>query len=223
MAEQQCVVCTRPAYIFCEKCAELEDTGRPLNVRWYCTALCRESDKLTHQVSCFGVGEKQDLLLRARRAGELSRVIFYAFIEHTWSYDISSIVLIPDQRGELRAVEVTHGPGHDNGPGGKSICEQQAGGWLYKIPQSVFKSVAEHEAKLILLADQHSVWAFMNMSFIVQALFEGTYVRLIFPAKLISLSRLDQRCRQGHQGSSTPPPHRHASHGTPSRSLRSSN
>jgi hypothetical protein len=173
MAERECVICTRPAYIWCDNCAELEDTGRPLNVHWYCTALCKESDKLTHHTGCFGMAEKEDLLLRAKRAGELARVIFYAFIEHTWAYDISAIVIIPGQRGELRAVEVTHGPGHDNGPGGESICEQQAGGWLYKIPRDFFKTATQHKAKFMLLADQHSIWAFISMGFIVQALFEG--------------------------------------------------
>lgn len=129
--------------------------------------------------------EKKDLLLRAHRAGNLARLIFYALIEHTWAYDISSIVLVPDQHGELKAVEITHGPGHDNGPGGESVCEQQAGGWLYKIPQGVFKSTAEHKAKQMLLADQHSIWAFMNMYFVVQALFQGTYIEII-----ISLTNL---------------------------------
>jgi hypothetical protein len=191
MAEQQCVVCTRPAYIFCQDCAVLEDTSTPLNVRWYCTALCQETDKLTHQMSCLGMVEKKDLLLYAKRAGELARLIFNAFIEHTWSYDIESIVLIPDQRGELRAVEVTHGPGHDNGPGGESFCKQQTGGWIYKIPWDVFRSAAEQKAKLMLLADQHSIWAFMNMGFIIKALFEGMYVDLIHPAGLTPQRRLD--------------------------------
>jgi hypothetical protein len=180
MAEQECVVCTRAAYIFCEHCAEVEDTGRPLNVRWYCTVLCRETDKLTHQTNCFSKDDKKDLLKRAYRAGELAQVIFYAFMEHTWTYDMSNIIIIPDEHGNIRALEITRGPGNDNSVEGESSCKRYAGGWLYKIPPELFRSAAEQKAKRMLLANQHSVWMFMNMHFVVQALFEGTQCNLNF-------------------------------------------
>ncbi|QRC91875.1 hypothetical protein JI435_020600 [Parastagonospora nodorum SN15] len=154
MADKECVVCTKPAYIWCQRCAETEVGGRPLNT------------------TCFSKDDKKDLLDRAYRAGELVQVIFYSFIEHTWTYDMSNIKIIPDRDREIRALEVTRGPGNDNGPGGESTCEQYAGGWLYKIPPELFRSAAEQKAKHMLLADQRSVWMFMNMHFVVRALFK---------------------------------------------------
>jgi hypothetical protein len=173
MDQQECVVCTRQAWLFCENCAEIQDTGRPLNARWYCTALCRESDRPGHAPNCFSQADHEQILHSAHRAGELAQTLFYVFIEHTWAYDISNLLAISDQHGQISALDVVHGPGHEAGPGGESTCEQRAGGWLTNFPQDAFKA-ADRKAKHTLLADQHSVWAFIFMHSVVQAVFEGT-------------------------------------------------
>lgn len=172
MATQECVVCTRTASIFCDQCAILEESGRPLEARWYCTALCRESDKPSHAPNCFNVVDHQGLLVRAQRAGELAQALFYTFVEQTWSCDMSSVRIIPNKDGELGALEVIHGPGRENGPGGESVCEQQAGGWLTRFPEELFK-FADHKAKNVLLADQQSIWVFIIMQATVHAVFQG--------------------------------------------------
>jgi hypothetical protein len=173
MDTQECVVCTQPAWIFCENCAELENTRRPLKARWYCTAQCRESDKPSHTPNCFSSADHEELFQRAHRAGELAQILFYAFIECTWVYDMSSVLIISDQHGEISALDVLYGVGCHAGPGGESTCEQRAGGWLTKFPQEAFKA-ADHKAKNVLLADQHSVWAFIFMHSVIQAVFAGT-------------------------------------------------
>jgi hypothetical protein len=190
MADKECVVCTKPAYIWCQHCAETEVGSRPLNVRWYCTPLCQEADRLTHQTTCFNKDDKKDLLDRAYWAGELVQVIFYSFIEHTWAYDMSNITIIPDQHREIRALEVTRGPGNDNGPGGESTCEQYASGWLYKIPPELFRSATKQKAKRMLLADQRSVWMFINMHFVLRVLFKGKRYEIQHPTRLLCNSDL---------------------------------
>lgn len=186
-------------------------------MRLYCTPLCQEADKLTHQTTCFSKDDKKDLLDRAYRAGELAQAIFYSFIEHTWAYDISNIVIIPDQHGEIRALEVTRGPGNDNGPVGESTCEQYAGGRLYKIPPEMFRSAAEQKAKRMLLADQRSVWMFMNMHIVVWTLFKGRRYAMQHPTRLTMQFRSDQRPHARHQGTRAPTPDQYATLYSPHR------
>jgi hypothetical protein len=118
------------------------------------------------------MADHEELLECARRAGKIAQAIFYTFIEHTWSYDVSSVRVTRDEHCEIVHVEVVHAPGSETRPRGKSTCEGYAGGLLFRFPQEAF-TVADLFAKHALLADGHSVWAFVFMHAAVQALFEG--------------------------------------------------
>ena len=109
----------------------------------------------------------KELFERAKQAGEAVQTLFYTFIEHTWAYDMNSVRVTPGSNGELLAVEVIHGSNTDN-----STCERTAGEWLIKFPYDAFRA-ADGRAKHALLADRHSIWAFVVMHVAVQVLFEG--------------------------------------------------
>ncbi|KAF2828117.1 hypothetical protein CC86DRAFT_369254 [Ophiobolus disseminans] len=169
MSQEDCAVCTRPAYTFCEYCANFDDTGVPVDARWYCTPLCQDIDRLSHNDKCTNMASDKELFGRAKQAGEAAQALFYAFIEHTWAYDMSGVHVFPGMKGELLTIEVIHGP--DTGPKGESVCERTGGRWLIKFPHGTFGS-AEQSVKRALLADRHSVWAFVFMCVAMQLLFE---------------------------------------------------
>jgi hypothetical protein len=122
--------------------------------------------------------DKPRILNHAIRAGELVQVLFYAFLENTWAYDLSSIRIIRNQHGQLVRVEVTDGAGVTEGPQGQSTCDRYADGWLIRFPEDV--SPVDRDAMRSLLADHNSMWAFVCMHTAVQALFEGKYTSLLF-------------------------------------------
>ncbi|KAH7401189.1 hypothetical protein BKA66DRAFT_449959 [Pyrenochaeta sp. MPI-SDFR-AT-0127] len=83
---------------------------------------------------------------------------------------MSNVRIIRDQDGCIVTIEVIAGPGVHTGPGGESICERHAGGWLIKFPHAAF-SDDDQEAKCAVLADQNSIWAFVFMHTAVGTLF----------------------------------------------------
>jgi hypothetical protein len=176
MTQQECVVCTRPAYMFCDFCAELDDTGVPLPARWYCSRLCQDIDRRTHNDKCSNMVTDKELFERAERAGEVAQALFYNFIERTWAYDMNSLRIVPGSNGKLLSIEIIHGS--KTAPTGQSVCKRIAGGWLFNFPHGAFGS-ADAKAKDALLADRHSVWAFVFMHVAVQLLFEGIKCDLI--------------------------------------------
>jgi hypothetical protein len=165
MTEHACVICTRPASIFCELCATLDDTGAPLTAHWYCTSMCQHIDRLDHNQNCANMATEKELLDRAQKAGDVAQALFYTFLEHTWAFDMHSVRIMPGTNGEILSMGVVH-----SDPEKPSICERSAGGWLFKFPHSAFTS-ADQQVKHVLLADRHSVWAFVFMHVAVQTLF----------------------------------------------------
>jgi hypothetical protein len=172
MASKECVLCTQPGFVVCERCAEFDDTGVPVKPRWYCTVLCREIDRINHGEECRLIAEPKELLERAKRAADVAQALFYAFIEHTWAYDMSRVRIIPDSTSAVMAVETMAGSGVRQGPADESSCERTAAGWLFKFPHDSFRA-ADQAAKQALLANKNSIWAFVVMHVAVQALFEG--------------------------------------------------
>jgi len=200
MTAHDCAVCTRPAFIFCESCAKFDDTGVPLDdARWYCTSLCQDIDRLTHNNSCTIMASDKELFERAKQAGEAVQALFFTFIEYTWAYDMNSVRVTPGSNGELLAVEVIHGSNTDT-----STCERTAGDWLIKFPHEAF-SPADERAKCALLADRHSVWAFAVMHVAVRLLFEGMRFCSCYNSQLIPRCRSGRESRTRRQRSRTLP------------------
>jgi hypothetical protein len=159
------------------------------------------------------------LLERAHRAGEVAQALFYIFIEHTWAYDMSRMCVISDQHDELVTVEVIHDSNHVTNPEGKNVYKQQAGGGLTKFPQEAFKST-DRFAKRSLLADRHSIWAFVFMHAAVLPPFEGMQSRMICPTLAKIAFRPGQRRRARHQGGCTLSTGKYATYCPASRPVR---
>ena len=169
MADQQCAVCTQlvsATDISCEYCANSDST------RFYCSALCKHNDLLSHNDECMDMAIKEHDIARAEQAGVVAQALFYTFIENTWAYDMHSMSISLGENDEIDKLEVIHGPNKD--PRCPTTCQRTAGDWLFKFPRRAFKSV-DPKIKQTLLADQHSVWAFMFMSVALQMLFEGKH------------------------------------------------
>ncbi|KAF3050028.1 hypothetical protein E8E11_003336 [Didymella keratinophila] len=108
---------------------------------------------------------------RARKAGKLAQLLFYAFLENTWNFDMRRVCIKRDQDGDLVVIEVTDGAGVLGSPAGQTDCKSYAGGWLTKFPVDSFGTFDE-DAKHALLTDRSSIWAFVVMHAVVQALFQ---------------------------------------------------
>lgn len=78
-----------------------------------------------------------------------------------------------DKNGTVQSVDITLGPGINNGPGGATICPRYAGGWLVKFPTDAF-SAENGGVKQAVLAHQNGIWALVVMHAVVEALFKGT-------------------------------------------------
>lgn len=171
MADQHCAFCTQTLVetstnVFCKHCAG------PGNTRWYCSALCGHNDLLAHNENCTRIALMEDDLARATQAGVAGQALFYTFIEHTWAYDMHSVSISQSGNDEIVKLQVIHGANTD--PKGPTTCQRTAGNWLFKFPRKAFKSISP-KIKEALLADHHSVWAFVFMNVAVQILFEGEH------------------------------------------------
>lgn len=173
MAQQECIVCTRPAYLFCKSCANLDKTREQLDdARWYCTPLCQDIDSLSHNETCTNMVDDSELFERTKLAGEIVQELFYTFIEHTWAYNMAAVNVLTGSSGVMVEVGVMHPPRSQERP---RACERFGEGWLFKFPHESF-SVADEKAERALLADRHSVWAFVIMHVAVQVLFAGMLI-----------------------------------------------
>lgn len=167
MSPEPCVQCARPGTLFCQSCAQYDNDNVLTQARWYCSPLCKDTDEPDHKTECH-----DSLLHRAERAGEVAQALFYAFIQNTWAHDMSNIRIVRDQDADIVAIEVIAGPGVQAGPGRESACTRFAGGWLVKFPAGAFED-ADQVVKRAVLADRNSIWGFVFMHAVVQALFKG--------------------------------------------------
>ncbi|KAF2794431.1 hypothetical protein K505DRAFT_374641 [Melanomma pulvis-pyrius CBS 109.77] len=107
---------------------------------------------------------------QARQAGEVAQQLFYLFIEQTWTYDMSTVVVKRDSSGQLTGVEVMAGMGVEASHGGESYLAQAGGNWLFRFSPHAFPP-QESDAKAAILADGNSVWAFVFMYDVIRNVF----------------------------------------------------
>lgn len=173
MSPGRCNFCNRPGTLYCNDCATYDANYNIIDAHWYCSGLCKAADEPKHLGECRAhLLMPEELFRRAEQAGEAAQSLFYAFVQNTWAYDMSTIRIVRDQDDDVVAVEVTAGGGVHAGPGAESTCGRHAGGWLVKFPDAAF-DIYDQEAKRAVLADQNSIWAFVSMHVAVEALFKG--------------------------------------------------
>lgn len=201
MPWQACLVCGEDTTNYCVDCAHTSTEGTLINARFYCDIDCRKKNEPEHlKVHMELFNTLVPDFERAMRAGNIAQSLFYAFLENTWTYDMKNVFIQRDQDHDLVGVRVTDGAGVVAAPGGHTDCKSYAGGWLIKFPIEAF-SAFDEDAKHTLLAHRNSIWAFVFMHSVVQALFQGMKRDYKSPEQANTSHRSGQRCSGRHQGS----------------------
>lgn len=157
----------------CLHCGEETSNHCQYCERFYCDIDCRRKDEIEHIKTHMNIDRTMPRSIeRARKAGRIAQLLFYAFMENTWDYDMRTVCIKRDQDLDLVAVKVTDGTAVLGSSGAHSNCKIHAGGWLTKFPIDSF-CVFDEDAKHALLTDRSSIWAFVVMHAAVQALFQG--------------------------------------------------
>jgi hypothetical protein len=157
----------------CLHCGEETSNRCKYCERSYCDIDCRRKDEVEHIKVHMNIQRTMPQNIeRAQKAGKLAQVLFYTFMENTWNYDMRRVCIKRNQDGDLVAVEVTDGAGVLGSLTGQTDCKRYAGGWFTRFPVNNFGTFDE-DAKHALLTDHSSIWAFVVMHAVIQALFQG--------------------------------------------------